>query len=178
MIFLMVNCPNSSIGVMLMGMILLARLEIKELVAHATQLHLLKQWSHDWNSSTDKNHHNCHLSFCWIAITWLKDVKVDGLISMLTLPKTVTWSAKTVRHTSIQLKVPNVVSISSAQVLPKSRNHMILVVVLVTLPRSRWWRNFFMAVSWTQNSKHQQFSQHTKRVWSHQMVSQLFINKL
>lgn len=47
MISLMVNCQNSLIGVMLMATILLAKLEIKVRVAHATQLHLLKQWSHD-----------------------------------------------------------------------------------------------------------------------------------
>lgn len=119
MIFLTMNCQSSSIGVMSMAMISLVKLETKVLVAHATQLHSLKQWSLDWNWNMDKKHHNCHLSFYLIAITWLKDVKVVGLISMLTLLRMDISLAKTVHHTSTPPKVPNVLSTNNAHLLPK-----------------------------------------------------------
>ena len=62
---------------------------------------------------------------------------MDGLISILTLPKTATSSPKIAHLTSTPLRDPNVLNSSIAKALLKSRNLTMWVVHTVFPPRNR-----------------------------------------
>ena len=165
-IFQMINFQSIWISETLMVMILQVTSEIKVIVVHATQSHLLKSWKQDWSWSMVSNQKRSHLKCSWPVTIWMKVAKVDGHTLMFSSLKTAMLFLKNVLHISLLPKKINVKIMKNAHQLPRLENHISLVEVRELHLRRRWWKKSWEMVLLTVISKLQRHLLYTKMVSS------------
>ena len=152
---LIVKYQNHLILEILMDMILLATLEIKEDVAHATQFHSLKLWKLDWNWNMENSHQCFLLNNLWHVTIWMKDAMEDGLILMYFWQKMDIWFQKNVHH--INKKQREIIAVTMAVVNQslKFKDLILLEEDGETHLKKKWWRKFWEMDQLMAISKHQ-----------------------